>query len=59
MIEDIFILQSEIAQLVAEEIEAIITPEEKQRINKKPTENIEAYEEFLIGKHYYHKHTKG
>jgi adenylate cyclase len=59
VIEDIFILQSEIAQLVAEEIKAIITPEEKQRINKIPTENIEAYEEFLLGKHYYHKHTKG
>jgi len=59
MIEDIFTLQSEIAQLVAQEIEAIITPEEKQRIDKKPTENIEAYEEFLLGKHYYHKHTRG
>ena len=43
VIEDIFELQSEIAQLVAAEIEAIITPEEKQLIEKIPTTSLTAY----------------
>jgi len=43
-IEEIFSVQSEIAQLVAAEIEAIITPEEKQLIEKIPTTNVTAYD---------------
>ncbi len=39
---EIFDLQSEIAQLVASEIEAVITPEEKQIIESTPTTNIRA-----------------
>jgi TolB-like protein len=39
-----FSLQSEIAQLVAREVKAIITPEEKQRMNKVPTVSFEAYD---------------
>ncbi len=47
--DDIFALQSEIAKNIAEEIEVIITPEEQQRIEKAPTENLAAYDEFLKG----------
>ena len=46
-IEEIFSMQSEIAQLVAEEIKAIITPEEKQVLNKIPTSDFTAYDLFL------------
>ena len=46
-IGDIFSLQSEIAQQVAGEIEAIITPEEKALIEKKPTESQTAYDLFI------------
>ena len=42
--EDLFDLQSEIAQMVAREIEVVITPEEKKLIEKVPTENMIAYE---------------
>ncbi len=42
-LEEIFKMQSEIAQLVAEEIRAIITPEEKQLIEKVPTSSLTAY----------------
>jgi len=37
-------LQSEIAQLVAREVNAIITPEELQRMEKVPTSSFEAYD---------------
>jgi len=44
---DIFDLQQEVARNIAGKIEAIITPEEAERINKKPTDNLEAYDYFL------------
>jgi TolB-like protein/AraC-like DNA-binding protein/Tfp pilus assembly protein PilF len=47
--KDIFQLQQEIAKSIAEEIKAIITPEEEKRISKKPTENLAAYDLFLKG----------
>ncbi|GCC52824.1 tetratricopeptide repeat protein [Chryseotalea sanaruensis] len=50
--KDIFQLQQEIARSIAEEIRAIITTDEKQRIAKKPTENIVAYDLYLKGKNF-------
>ncbi|HMV08748.1 MAG TPA: helix-turn-helix domain-containing protein [Cyclobacteriaceae bacterium] len=47
--EDIFALQQEIARDVADEIEVAISPDEKQRIEKIPTENLQAYDSFLKG----------
>ena len=45
--EDIFILESEIATSVANKIEAVITPEEKELIDTKPTKSVKAYEYLL------------
>jgi tetratricopeptide (TPR) repeat protein len=47
---DIFDLQQEVARSIAEEIRAIITPEEQQRINRRPTENLQAYDLYLKGR---------
>jgi len=46
---DIFELQQEVAKRIADEIEAIITPEEAAQIEKVPTLNLEAYDYFLKG----------
>jgi len=51
-ISGIFDVQSQIAQSVAKEIEAIVTPDEKHRIEKIYTENQEAYDLFLRGREY-------
>ena len=48
-IEDIFAMQSEIAQSISSEIEAIITPEEKQLIEKIPTTSQTAYDFYQRG----------
>jgi TolB-like protein/AraC-like DNA-binding protein/Tfp pilus assembly protein PilF len=48
-VKDIFELQREIAKNIAEEIQAVITPEEEQRIEKKPTDNLQAYDLYLKG----------
>lgn len=57
--EDIFKLQQEVAKNIAQEIEAIITPEEQHRIEKIPTENLEAYDYYLKGREFLYKATGG
>jgi TolB-like protein/Tfp pilus assembly protein PilF len=47
---DIFTIQSEVAQTIATKLAATLSPEEKRNIQKKPTENLEAYELYLRAK---------
>ncbi|HEY3403265.1 MAG TPA: helix-turn-helix domain-containing protein, partial [Ohtaekwangia sp.] len=47
--KDIFELQQEVAKNIAQEIQAVITPEEEKQIEKIPTENLEAYDLYLKG----------
>lgn len=56
-ITSIFELQQEIAISIAAEINAIITPEEQNLIQKQPTNNLEAYDYFLKGQNEYIKAT--
>ncbi len=56
-IEEIFHMQSEIAQLVAAEIKAVITPEEKQLIEKIPTTSLTAYDFYQRGREEHWKYT--
>jgi len=50
--KDIFSIQSEIAQAIATQLEAAITPVEKQLIEKTHTTNLEAYDAYLKGEFY-------
>jgi TolB-like protein/AraC-like DNA-binding protein len=47
--KDIFKLQMEVSKDIAGKIQAIITPDEKRRIEKVPTDNLVAYDHFLKG----------
>jgi TolB-like protein len=47
---DIISLQSEIAQLIAAELKVILTPEERQLIEKTPTTNLTAYDFYQRGR---------
>jgi TolB-like protein len=47
---DIFSVQSEVAQAIARELDAVISPEEKQLIEKIPTTNLTAYDFYERGK---------
>jgi len=49
-VEDIFRIQSQVAEAIANELKAIITPEEEQLIEKTPTTNLTAYDFFQRGK---------
>jgi len=55
--KDIFIIQSEIAQTIAAEIKAFITPEEVQLIEKIPTSNLTAYDLYLKANEYQKKYS--
>ncbi len=56
--KDIFELQREVAKSIADEIKALITPEEEERINKAPTDDLVAYEYFLKGLDQFFKGTR-
>ncbi len=45
--EDYFDIQSDVAVSIAEKLNAVLTPEEKQTIEKIPTTNLEAYDLIL------------
>ncbi len=48
--KDIFSVQSEVAQIIARELQAVITPEEKQLIEKIPTTSLKAYDFYQRGR---------
>ena len=51
-LDDVFAIQSDIAERVAEALEVHLLAKERQRIEKKATESIEAYTLYLKGLHY-------
>jgi TolB-like protein/lipoprotein NlpI len=51
----LFSLPSEIAKEIASKLKAELTPEEIKKIEKRPTENPEAYNYYLQGNYYYWK----
>jgi len=55
--KDIFELQQEVAKNIAQEIQAIITPEEEKRIEKKPTDDPVAYDLYLKGRDLFYQST--
>jgi TolB-like protein/Flp pilus assembly protein TadD len=46
-LNDVFAIQSELAQKIAAALKATLSPDEQDRIKKKPTENSEAYLHYL------------
>jgi len=54
-IDDIFSIQSDIANQIAHALEAKLSPEEKQSINKKYTDNTAAYQLYLQGRYFWNQ----
>jgi len=55
---NIFAIQTEIAEAIAETLRMTLSPREQQRIRSVPTESLAAYEAYLIGKQHLEKRTK-
>jgi serine/threonine protein kinase/Flp pilus assembly protein TadD len=56
--KDIFAIQSDVAENIAAALKARLSPELKERIERKPTENLEAYDYYLKGREYYYRYRK-
>lgn len=54
---DIFTLQSEVAQQIARALETELSSDERARLGRKPTENLEAYHLYLKGRYCLLKYT--
>ncbi len=54
----IFFIQSEVAQSVARELKAVLSPQEVEHIENIPTTDLIAYENFLKGKFAVYKYNK-
>lgn len=56
-LQDIFVIQSEIAQNVASKLKIILGSSEKKQLEKTYTENSAAFQEYLLGKHFLNNRT--
>jgi TolB-like protein/lipoprotein NlpI len=52
-LESVFAIQSDVAEKIAAALQVELSPEEKERLAKKPTENLTAYDYYLRGREYY------
>jgi tetratricopeptide (TPR) repeat protein len=52
-IADVFQIQSEVAESVAQKLRVKLLPGLKERLDKRPTENLEAYNLYLQGRYYF------
>ncbi len=48
--ENLFAIQSEISQNIANALKTVLSLEEKTRINTRPTDNLQAYDSYLRGR---------
>jgi len=55
---NILALQREIAFAVVDQIKVVLSPEERQRIEKRSTENTEAYQLYLQGRYHWNKRSE-
>jgi serine/threonine protein kinase/Flp pilus assembly protein TadD len=54
-LQDVFAIQDEIAQAIAQALKVILTEKEKQEIKKAPTADVQAYDYYLRGRQFFHQ----
>ncbi len=57
--KDIYMLEDAISEKVAETLISKLTFEERARLSKRSTENVEAYQLYLKGRYYWNKRSSG
>jgi hypothetical protein len=56
-LDDIFSIQTDVALHIASALEAELSPDERDRVERKPTDDLEAYQLFLQGRQWHIKYT--
>ncbi len=54
----IFAIQSDVAEKIAAALKVELSPEDKEHLAKKPTENLNAYDYYLRGREFYSRYLK-
>ena len=54
-LDDVFAIQSDVAESVADALEVTLGPGEKRQLEKQGTQNLEAYQLYLRGLHLFHR----
>jgi len=54
-VESLLAVQSDVAGRVAQSLRAELTPDERARIEARSTDNLQAYDLYLLGRHYWNK----
>ena len=54
-LEDVFAIQDEIAQSIAQALQVVLTEKEKQAIAKPPTADVQAYDYYLRGRQFFYQ----
>ncbi len=55
---DVFAIQSDVALQIAGALQARLSPDERGRVERRPTENLEAYNLYLQGRYFWNKRTR-
>ncbi|HJU83095.1 MAG TPA: protein kinase [Holophagaceae bacterium] len=50
-LDDIFAIQADVATQIASALRAELSPRERERLNREPTRDLQAYEHYLRGRH--------
>jgi TolB-like protein/Tfp pilus assembly protein PilF len=57
-VHDVFAIQSDVARSIAHALQAKLTSAELERIDRKSTQNVDAYAYYLRGREYYYNYTE-
>jgi adenylate cyclase len=57
-LQDIFAIRSQVAQTVAQALQVTLAADERQRLEQKPTQNVEAYQLYLKGRYFVNRYTE-
>jgi len=55
---DVFAIQTDVALHIASALQAELSPDEKSRLHKEPTSDLQAYQLYLQGRHCYLRYTE-
>ncbi len=55
---DVFAIQSDVALQIAGALQAQLSPDERGRVERRPTESLEAYNLYLQGRYFWNKRTR-
>ena len=57
-LQDIFAIRSQVAQTVAKALQVTLAADERQRLEQRPTQDLEAYQLYLKGRYFVNRYTE-